>query len=118
MLILKYIIITLIKLIIAKFYVLMNREERKMNEYSRISLLESILIDSNCSSLSELSALTKEQRMKIATHIKKDIPPEVPTLQDYNEALHYLLCHAPAETKEIARNCLLNGLVDEAGPLS
>lgn len=81
-----------------------------MIEYSRISLLESILMDSGCKTLSNLSTITKEQRAVIAHHIISEIPPEAPTLQDYNEVLHYLLCEGPRETKESARNCLLEGL--------
>lgn len=81
-----------------------------MNEYSRISLLESILMDSGCGSLKELSTLTREKRFTIAGHIERDIPSEVPTLQDYNEALHYLLCVGPEDTKEKARERLLSGL--------
>lgn len=82
-----------------------------MNEYSRVSLLESILIDSGCKSLGNLSLLTKAQRMRIGGHIKNDIPPDAPTLQDYNEALHYLLCLGPEDTKEKARSRLLSGLL-------
>lgn len=84
-----------------------------MNEYSRISLLETILLDSGCSSLSNLSSLSKEQRKRIAGHILSEIPPEMPTLQDYNEALHYLLCAGPEPTREKARKCLLDGLRQE-----
>lgn len=81
-----------------------------MNEYSRISLLETILMDSDCRSLSDLSVISKAQRKAIAKHISRDIPLEAPTLQDYNEAIHYLLCLGPEGTKEKARECLLNGL--------
>lgn len=81
-----------------------------MIEYSRISLLEMILKDSGCHTLSELSTISKNQREKIAEHIANDIPSEAPTLQDYNEALHYLLCEGPRDTKESARRCLLDGL--------
>lgn len=83
-----------------------------MNKYSRISLLETILMDSGCRSLSELSSISKEKRIKIAEHIKSDIDLDTPTLQDYNEALHYLLCAAPKETKEESRKCLLEGLIN------
>lgn len=82
-----------------------------MNEYSRVSLLETILMDSGCKSLGDLSTLSKDKRSKIAEHISCDIPLDAPTLQDYNEALHYLLCVGPENSKEKARSRLLNGLL-------
>lgn len=85
-----------------------------MNEYSRVSLLETIMVDSGCRSLKELAAIPKEKRAEIASHIICDIPQDVPTLQDYNEALHYLLCVGPANTKEEARSFLLDGLHKKA----
>lgn len=81
-----------------------------MNEYSRVSLLEAILLASGCRSLRELSILSGEKSAALAEHIQRDIPPDVPTLQDYNEALHYLLCVGPEDSKENARARLLSGL--------
>lgn len=81
-----------------------------MNKYSRISLLEIIMMDSGCRSLSDLSTISKESKLKIADHIESDIPLDAPTLQDYNEALHYMLCVGPESTKEKARKRLLDGL--------
>lgn len=86
------------------------RKVNNMMEYSRFSLLETILLDSGCHSLGELSALSKEQRLKIAEHIKNDIPLDAPTLQDYNEVIHYLLCMGPEDTEEDARKALFDGL--------
>lgn len=88
----------------------MHERAYDMDEYSRISLLEIIMMDSGCSSLSELATVSKEKRTEIAGNIIRDIPIEIPTLQDYNEVLHYVLCVGPEKTKERARSRLLNGL--------
>lgn len=81
-----------------------------MSEYSRFSLLETVLLDTGCRSLSDLSAVSTETRRKIAEHILREIPEDAPTLQDYNEVLHYLLCEGPKTSKEAARRSLLDGL--------
>lgn len=88
-----------------------------MNEYSRISLLEIILMDSGCRLLSELSSISRKQRIEIANHISADVPEDAVTLQDYNEAIHYLLCRGPVDTKEKARACLMNGLLCGSVPI-
>lgn len=81
-------------------------------KYSRISLLETILMDSGCKSLSDLSTISKTRKKEIACHILNEVPTDAPTLQDYNEAIHYLLCEGPKATKEEARACLLAGLAN------
>ena len=82
----------------------------EMGEYSRFSLLEVILLVTGRKSLRDLGILTRSERRELADRIIADVPVDVPTVQDYNEAIHFLLYQGPRSTVEEARSFLINGL--------
>ena len=94
-----------------------NIENMYMNDRSReLPLLEYLSWKAGCEYLSDLHGISSVQKIRLAREIER-LPACSISLQEWNDALEYLLGQPPQPDAEAARDALMAGLKaqDEQG---
>lgn len=89
--------------------ILLTGGDEAMRTKKKDSLLEFMAVQAGCAYLSDLPRISGRQRAK-ARQALEQLPPEAATLQEWNDALDYLIHAPPEETAQAARERLLSAL--------
>lgn len=83
-------------------------------ESNGLTLLDYLGWRMGCICLSDLHGLNRAQRMRLADEIKK-IPASGVSLDEWNDALQYLIGGPPSPARDDARAKLVKGLETQSG---
>lgn len=71
-----------------------------------VSLLDVLAVEMRCTYLSDLRLLSNVQKLELARLVEK-IPPEEASLDEWNDALEYLIGISAQTSREMARSRLI-----------